>query len=95
MRTLLGIVYIVIGVVLASGRGYLSDINGLGALLSAALAILLWPLLLLGVKFRIGGGPQLRDSLFLAAPAWRLMRRGLRAREAPAVEATRDRRSAA
>lgn len=49
-----GIIYIIIGVVIASNRGYLTNLGSLGHILSALLAILLWPLLLLGVSLHIG-----------------------------------------
>lgn len=49
----LTIVYIIIGIITASNRGYLSDLGSIAHLLSAALAIALWPLLLLGVNLHI------------------------------------------
>ena len=48
-----GIIYIIIGVILASNRGYLADLSNISHLLSALLAIVLWPLLLLGVSLHI------------------------------------------
>lgn len=54
MRTILIVVYLLIGAFVASTHGYLGNINGLQELLSAALAILLWPLVLLGVNLHIG-----------------------------------------
>jgi hypothetical protein len=54
MRTRIGtIVWIVIGVVIASTHHYLSHIGAFKPIISAVLAILLWPLLLLGVNLRI------------------------------------------
>jgi len=47
------IIYIIIGVILASNRGYLIDLGSLANLFSAILAILLWPLLLLGVNLHV------------------------------------------
>ena len=48
-----GIIYIIIGVFLASNRGYLTNLDSLSSILSALLAIVLWPLLLVGVSLHI------------------------------------------
>ena len=48
-----GIIYIVIGVIMASNRGYLGDLGSISHLLSALLAIVLWPLILLGVNLHL------------------------------------------
>lgn len=48
-----GIIYLVIGVIMASNRGYLSDLASIPHLLSAVIAIALWPLLLLGVNLHL------------------------------------------
>ncbi len=48
-----GIIYIIIGVIIASNRGYLIGLSNLGHILSALLAIFLWPLVLLGVSLHI------------------------------------------
>lgn len=48
-----GIIYIVIGIIVASNRGYLGDLGSIANLLSAILAIGLWPLIFLGVNLRI------------------------------------------
>ena len=47
-------VYLVAGIVVASNRNYLQNLDNLERLVSALLAILLWPLVLLGVDLRIG-----------------------------------------
>lgn len=47
------IIYIAIGVIMASNRGYLANLGVLGNLLSALIAIALWPLLLLGVSLHL------------------------------------------
>lgn len=47
------VVYIVIGVVVAANRGYLDNLANLGDILSAGLAILVWPLVLLGVRIAV------------------------------------------
>ena len=48
-----GIVYLIIGFIIASNRGYLGSLGSISHLLSAALAVMLWPLLLLGVNLHI------------------------------------------
>ena len=55
MRTprLLVVVYLIVGIVVASRRDYLGGIDTVRELLSALLAIVLWPLVLLGVDMRI------------------------------------------
>ena len=50
--SILGVIYLVIGVVVASQRDYLDDLDRLKPILSAILAILLWPLVLLGIDLR-------------------------------------------
>lgn len=55
MRTLLLIVYLVIGVVVAANRNYLDSLDTLREIISAILAIGLWPLVLLGVNLNIRG----------------------------------------
>ena len=55
MRTprLLVVVYLVVGIVVASRRDYLGGIDTVRELLSALLAIALWPLVLLGVNLHL------------------------------------------
>ena len=48
-----GTVYIIIGAIMASNRGYLNDLGTIPHLLSALLAIALWPLILLGVDLHL------------------------------------------
>ena len=50
---LLTVIYLIIGVIVAANRNYLEDLDRLKRIASAALAILLWPLLLLGIDLRI------------------------------------------
>jgi hypothetical protein len=47
------LVYLVIGVVVASTHHYFAHIQTAKAVLSVALALLLWPLILLGVNLHI------------------------------------------
>jgi hypothetical protein len=44
--------YLVAGVVVAANRNYLSGVNDIQAVAEALLAVVLWPLLLLGVSMR-------------------------------------------
>ena len=50
---LLGAIYLVIGIVIAANHHYFTHIDGVKQLLSAVLATLLWPLVLLGVSLVI------------------------------------------
>jgi hypothetical protein len=47
------IIYILLGVLVASNHGYLSSLGSISQLLSALIAIVLWPLLLLGVNLHV------------------------------------------
>ncbi len=49
-----GAIYLLIGVLVAVAQNYFDHLSTLGRLLSAILAVLLWPLLLLGIDIRIG-----------------------------------------
>lgn len=48
-----GLVYIVLGVLVANAHGYLATIGSLSGLLSAIVAVLLWPLLLFGADLHL------------------------------------------
>ena len=50
---LVGLVYLVVGVVIASSHHYFTHASTLKPILSALLAIALWPLLLVGVNLHI------------------------------------------
>jgi hypothetical protein len=66
------IIYLIVGVLIAAARDYLGDIGSLGGLLNLLLAILLWPLVLLGVRFNLsfggGGGKNKSLGLLFGAP---------------------------
>lgn len=47
------ILWIVVGILVASSRGYLNDLNDLSRILSALLAVIAWPLVLLNVNVAI------------------------------------------
>ena len=48
------LVYLVIGVLVAASNGYIDNLGRLKAILSLVLAVVLWPLVLLGVDLQIG-----------------------------------------
>lgn len=52
-RKLLGLIYVAIGIVVAYSKDYLDNLETVKRVVSALLAILLWPLLLLGVDLHI------------------------------------------
>ncbi len=54
LRGIIVIVYVVAGLVVASSHHYLTGLNDLRSILSAVLAIVLWPLVLLGVDLHLG-----------------------------------------
>ena len=47
------IIWLIVGVVLASSHGYLTHADRLRPIVSALLAIILWPLLLLGINLHV------------------------------------------
>ncbi len=51
--SLLGLVYLVVGVAVAATHHYFANIDSLSTFGSAVLAILLWPLILLGINLHI------------------------------------------
>ena len=53
VRSIISIVYFVAGVVVASNQGYLADLASIQHILSALLAVALWPLLLIGVDLHL------------------------------------------
>ena len=53
LGVLLFVVYIIIGVVVASGHHYFAHLDAVKPIVSAVLAVLLWPLVLLGVNLHL------------------------------------------
>ena len=47
------VAYIVIGVIVTAGHHYFVHLNAVKPIISAVLAVLLWPLILLGVSLHI------------------------------------------
>jgi hypothetical protein len=51
--SLVGLVYLVVGVAVAAQKHYFEHLNTIRLVASAVLAIVLWPLLLLGIDLHI------------------------------------------
>jgi hypothetical protein len=54
VKALILIAYLVLGIVVASTHHYLSHLGSIKAIAAAVLAVLLWPLVLLGVNLHLG-----------------------------------------
>ena len=48
-----GIIYLVIGLIVAASHHYFAHIQSAKSLLSVVLAVVLWPLLLLGINLHV------------------------------------------
>ena len=55
ISTILFLVYVVLGIFVAKAHGYMDKLGKIGRIISLVLAVLLWPLVLLGVNLHIGG----------------------------------------
>jgi hypothetical protein len=53
LRSILIIAYLVVGVFVANSHHYFTHLNSLSSVLSALLAVVLWPLVLFGVSLHI------------------------------------------
>lgn len=53
LRNIIVIVYLVVGFVVANSHHYFAHLNSLTSVLSALLAVVLWPLVLFGVSLHI------------------------------------------
>jgi hypothetical protein len=51
--SLLSIIYLVVGIFVASNHDYLDNVDTLREILSAIFAVLLWPLILLGADLHL------------------------------------------
>jgi hypothetical protein len=60
IRSLLIIIYLAIGVVVANTHDYLAHLNNASHIISAILAVVLWPVVLLGADLHIGGLPKVK-----------------------------------
>jgi hypothetical protein len=47
------IIWVVVGILVAADRNYLTDLDSISRILSAALAVLAWPLVLLNINVAI------------------------------------------
>ena len=47
------VIYIIVGVIVAAGHHYFEHLDTVRPIASAVLAVLLWPLVLLGVSFHL------------------------------------------
>ena len=90
MRSIGGAIYLIVGMIVAGTKDYLSEISGIGDIINLILAIVLWPLVLLGVKFnlRLGGGGDdgkgLRAQMsLLLAPSLAYARAAMARRSGP------------
>ncbi len=48
-----GIVYLVLGLLVAASQNYFDHLTTVGRVLSAIIAVIIWPLLLFGIDIRI------------------------------------------
>ena len=53
LRNLVTIVYLAAGAVIASNHHYFSHLHGVKHIVSAVLAVSLWPLILLGISLHV------------------------------------------
>jgi len=53
LRRVIPVVYLLIGVLIGSQHGYFTSLNTLPRVFSALLAVLLWPLVLVGVNLTL------------------------------------------
>jgi hypothetical protein len=51
--SLTSLIWLVVGVLVASSHHYLNHVNAIKPVISALLAIVLWPLLLLGINLHV------------------------------------------
>jgi hypothetical protein len=53
LSSIVSVVYLVVGLVVASSHAFFGNLNALLPILSALLAVVLWPLVLLGVDLHL------------------------------------------
>jgi ABC-type Na+ efflux pump permease subunit len=58
LGAILILVYVLVGVLVAFSQNYFSGLRDLADYLEAVIAILIWPVILLGFDVNIGGGPR-------------------------------------
>jgi hypothetical protein len=52
-KRIVAVAYVALGVIVAQTHGYLAHVRTLTGVLSAALAVALWPLVLLGIDLHV------------------------------------------
>ena len=55
LKTLIAVAYLIAGLIVAANDNYLRELSTIRQVVSALLAIILWPLVLLGVDLHIRG----------------------------------------
>ena len=53
LAVVLFVIYIIVGVIVAAGHHYFEHLDAVRPIASVVLAVLLWPLVLLGVSFHL------------------------------------------
>jgi hypothetical protein len=53
INSLLGLIYLIVGIIVAATHDYFDNVGSVKRILSALLAVILWPLVLLGVDLHI------------------------------------------
>jgi hypothetical protein len=56
LPSIVGLIYRVIGLIVASGHTYFAHLNAVMPIFSAILAVVLWPLILVGVNLHLHSG---------------------------------------
>jgi cell shape-determining protein MreD len=54
IKTVVLVIYLVLGFFVAQDHNYLQNLDSLGRIISAILAVILWPLVVLGVDLQLG-----------------------------------------
>lgn len=54
IKTVVLVIYLVLGFFVAQDHNYLQNLDSLGRIISAVLAVVLWPLVVLGVDLQLG-----------------------------------------
>jgi hypothetical protein len=60
IKSLVTLVYLVVGVVIAHSHGYFHHLNGASAIISAILAVVLWPVVLFGGSVHLNKLPKVK-----------------------------------
>ena len=60
IKSLFTIIYLAVGLVVANTHNYLGHLNNGSRIISAILAVVLWPVVLLGADLHIGDLPKVK-----------------------------------